>query len=144
VREEKTKKIGDHEYLVRQLPAMKAQRLFVRLSKLVGPALAELTSGGKEGLKPAAMAILTQLNEADVEDITKQMIEMSEVDNKPMKLTFDVHFRGKHADLWQWLLFALEVQFEDFFGVLRDLFESSVAEQASKSPSTSGGQSGGS
>jgi hypothetical protein len=145
VREEKSKKIGNHEYVVRQLPATKAQRLFVRLTKLAGPAIAEITSGGKAGIKTAAALIFGQLNESDVEDITKQMAAMSEVDNKPLDKVFEVHFTGKHSELWQWLLFALEVQYQDFFDVLLNLFkqeEARAAEESSPSQTTSGGQPG--
>ncbi len=144
MREEKSRKIGNHEYVVRQLPATKAQRLFVRLTKIVGPAIAEM-AGGKAGLKGAALFIFGQLNEADVEDITKQMAAMSEVDNKPLDKVFEVHFTGKHAELWQWLTFALEVQYQDFFDVLLNLFnkeEERAAADPSQSPSTSGGQHG--
>jgi hypothetical protein len=142
VREEQTKEIGASTYLVRQLPATQAQRLFVRLSKLVGPAIAELTTGGKDGLKGAAMHVLGGLEPSDVEDITKQMAKMSEVDNKPLDKIFDVHFTGKQAELWQWLLFALEVQYKDFFDVLRGLFAEAAVGSGSTSPSISGGQPG--
>ncbi len=144
MREEKTKQIGASTYMVRQLPATQAQRLFVRLSKLVGPAIAELTGNGKAGIKTAAVHVFAQLNESDVEDITKQMAKMSEADGKPLHLIFDHHFTGKHAELWQWLLFSLEVQYQDFFDVLRGLFDDAGAAQASASPITSGGQPGGS
>lgn len=141
MREENTKQIGGSTYVVRQLPATQAQRLFVRLTKLLGPGVAELTKG-KTGMRPAALSVLSQLNESDVEDITKQMAKMSEVDNKPLHLIFETHFTGKHADLWQWLLFALEVQFKDFFDVLRGLFAGLGAAPESESPNTSGGQPG--
>lgn len=130
MREEKTKQIGSHSYLVRQLPATQAQRLFVRLSKLVGPALAEVTNGGAAGLKGAAMQLFSQLNEQDVEDITKQMAKMSEVDGRQLSACFDVHFTGLHSELWQWLMFALEVQFQDFFDVVIGALSAGQAGQA--------------
>jgi hypothetical protein len=129
---------------VRQLPATQAQKLFVRLSKLVGPAIAELTGNGKAGIKTAAANLFDKLSENDVEEITKQMAKMSEADGKPLHLVFETHFKGRHADLWKWLLFSLEVQFQDFFDVLRDMFEGQEAAAASDStsPTTSGGQPG--
>lgn len=144
MREEKSKAIGAHTYLVRQLSVTPAQRLFVRVSKLIGPALVAAAAEGKAGLGTAAAQFFDKLNEDEIELITQQMAGVSEVDGKPMKGCFELHFsKCGQKELWQWLLFALEVQFGDFFDELLGSMKGDLAAAASSMfPSTSGGQPG--
>lgn len=144
MKEEKTKVIGENTYLVRQLSVTPAQRLFVRVSKLIGPALALAASEGKKGLGAAASEFFARLSEDEVEMITQQMAAVSEVNGKPMKACFELHFsKAGPKELWTWLLFALEVQFGDFFDeLLGDMKSDLAAGVSSMFPSNSGGQSG--
>ncbi len=144
MKEEKSKAIEGHTYLVRQLSVTPAQKLFVRVSKLVGPALTLAAAEGRKGLGAAASEFFAKLSEDEIELITQQMASVSEVDGKPMKACFELHFsKAGQKALWLWLLFALEVQFGDFFDdLLGDMKKDLAAGVSSMFPGTSGGQSG--
>lgn len=148
--ESKTKQIGDHVYLVRQLPATQAHKLLLRIGKVLGPAL----GGGLEsvqsfeldaakGIGKAISELFERATPDEVDAIVKAFADYSEVDGKPLKTMFDLHFAGKLSDMYRWLAFALEANYSDFFGVFKQA-GGALAQAAARfqSPSTSSGQPG--
>jgi hypothetical protein len=142
-----SKEIDEHNYLVRPLGAFPAQRLLVRIGKIVAP-----MAGGFKGLDsemdlgPAISRFFEAATPDEVEGIIKELAKNTEVDGKALSPVFDIHFRGKLLSMYKWAAFALEVNYSDFFGGLGGL--ASVVEMAkaslSKRPSTSSGPVGGS
>jgi hypothetical protein len=152
VLESKEKQIGEHTYLARQLPATKAHKLLIRIGKILGPAI----GGGLDGVKGsfkddaagaigrAVSGLFERATPDEVDAILKEFVEYSEVDGKPLKSCFDLHFAGKLADMYLWFAFALEVNYSDFFGGFKQASAALVAAVTDrlKPPSTSSGQPG--
>lgn len=133
--EAKEKVIDGVSYKVHQLGARKALRMLQRIIKIVGPGIATGIQGvdgqggfqamaemdiGKLALGQAVKELADRLDEAVVDGIVDELAQVTVVvkgDKQPaLSAIFDLHFAGKMKQLFQWLLFALEVQFGDFFG----------------------------
>ncbi len=131
-----TRLIGEYEYEVTQLDAVRARRVFLKLSQLVAPVFAEVaaaraTSDGKdEGQTQAAFitAIAKLSNSMTPEDLdffcdqfaSSTCVVMSDDGGKRRapKLTEiqKLHFIGERfTDQFAWLAFCLEVNFSSFF-----------------------------
>lgn len=145
MRLEKEKTIGSCTYRVRQLGPTPAIGLLLDVLHVAGPAFGKLADsiGARKGesfaLKdvldralPAdtfarvVEAFLAGADEARVQKSIKTLADATEV-LKPggggyQKLSpiYENHFCGDASlvDLFGWLLFALEVQYSDFFGLL--------------------------
>ncbi len=165
----KSKVINGRKYDVGMLPATSGWALYLELLKMLGPALgAAAQNGGLKMPKGGGLASLLNadldvgrmlgaavaelgrnLNTPGVMDITAKMASVSFIDGKPLGPMFDAYFGGKYAELSQWLLFALGVNFGDFFDWsslerLGSEYLARPAAEASASPSTFTGPSGGS
>lgn len=129
--EERT--IGGSAYKVTQLGASAGMQLMVRLTKVLGPVLGELTRGMGEGetdlmsvrgdaLAGALQQLGEKLNYEDLDYVCETLgafTEVSNGDGKWLRLKRDireVHFAGNYGDLFRWLGFALEVNYASFFG----------------------------
>lgn len=141
--ETSSKEIGSRgfTYHVTQLPSKKARNTLVRLVRIFGPVLGRLVEGyqGTKGKKATAAAVLdavdgasvssalselaARLTEAELDHACTVFGEYTEIssDEDPesrKKLTTqaqELHFAGNTAELFEWLGFALEVNFSDFF-----------------------------
>lgn len=143
----KSKEIDEHTYTVSPLGAFPAQRLLVRIGKIIAP-----LAGGFKGLDqemdlgPAIGRLFEVATPDEIEFIIKELAKNSQVDGKLLSTVFDIHFRGKLLTMYKWAAFALEVNYSDFFGGLGGL--ANVVELAkaslSKRQITSSGPSGGS
>ena len=117
----------------RQLTPMRAYRLLSKLGKLAGPIAKALTPGAIERVKagdygaaiPIAMSVFIELkdeeNEALALDILRgTAVKMSE-GNQPKLLQIDssakidIAFQGNLKAMLGAMLFALEVNYRDFF-----------------------------
>ena len=129
-----SKVIRGDEYIVTQFKATKALRVLTELGRIVGPSLALLATDSKSGdpedisqdVVSLALEALVQRADVDVVDrLIKTLAESTQVQiegqNKRSKLpdVFDIHFAGADLPkLFEWLRFALEVHFADFFDYL--------------------------
>lgn len=134
------KMIGEYEYAVTQLDAVKGSRVFTRLTKILAPAIVGLSSASTQikGTKPADVDDVTgskmfealgklaeNLTEADVDFFrecfaasTDVMItdEQTGKQRSPKLSTiFGLHFAGKYDEMIEWLVFCFEVNFGSFF-----------------------------
>ena len=149
---------------VQALPVFAGQRLFVRLLKAVGssigPALASLASSGSKGLGDIDLAqhlptMFSALSPEELEGITRELLTGAVLDphGKPQDLlsVADIVFQGSVLTLLKCAMFAVEVNFGDFRGIVVGMLDDARRKAQSKeSPSmgSSGlqtsGQSGGS
>jgi hypothetical protein len=128
------KEIGGRRYYVTQLGAKKGRQALARLVKVLGPVMAHVVSDAKPGaamrsisgdaLKGALLELSERISEADLTYFCETFGEYTEVElegGKRPRLTMemqDLHFAGKYGEMLQWLAFAAEVNFADFFGAL--------------------------
>lgn len=104
----------------------KARRIFVRLTKIAGPAMAKAAPQGASDLADA-MAVLTEkVSDADLEDLAETFGDCTRFsqdgDAWPFlnKANREALFSGGRLMLFfQWLAFALEVNYSDFFEWLK-------------------------
>jgi hypothetical protein len=122
-----SKIIGDTEYAVTQLDAIRARRVFLRLAKLLAPLAAELGDTDKgvsnEKLFRALAGAVRAATDEDVDYFCDQFAAATDVvqGSKSPKLStiFALHFVGdRFADMFDWLLFCFEVNFGSFFDKL--------------------------
>lgn len=142
--------IDGQTFSVTQLPAMRALKMLSRLVRTLGPAAARLMDGaasaggalgsGLGGLAQMNVAALGQavtvlterLTEAELESITRELLETATVDGRLLMPSFDLTMQGRMGPVLQLLAFALEVNYGSFFGVLA---ASATAEAARASSS---------
>jgi len=156
--------IDGYTVQVQALPVFAGQRLFVRLLKTVGssigPALAALASSGSKGLGDIDLsqhlpAMFSALSPDEMEAITRELLTGAVLDphGKPQNLlsVCDIVFQGSVLTLLKCAMFAVEVNFGDFRGIVVGMLDDARRKAQSKeSPSmgSSGlqtsGQSGGS
>lgn len=125
------RRLGTTNYKVTQLGASAGMQLLVRLTKVLGPSVGELTkTGGAANILDArgdavAGAIaelaknLTYEDLAHTCDVLGEFTEVGLEGGKWIRLNRDnreLHFAGNYGELMRWLVFALEVNFGSFFG----------------------------
>lgn len=121
--EASTKRIGETNYKVTQLRAVKGRRLLVKLLKALGPA-ATAIQDAKDGNVGALLGKLTgSLDEDLVDELCDTFAGCTEFDLGNGKWIglgetgqFDLRFAGKYGDMVKWLTFALEVNYGSFLG----------------------------
>lgn len=98
--------IGDDTLEVTQLGAIKGRAVFVRVLKVIGPALTGKDMAG----------IFAGLNEEDVTYLCDAFAPMTLVKGKgQLDKIFDVYFAGRFLEMFQWLAFCIELNFASFF-----------------------------
>lgn len=123
-----TKIINDTTYIVQQLNALKALQIQAKLLKILGPALGELkgskiTKGDvKDKVTSAIFSLIEKFDDDIVVNLITSLFEENvfyELDNQPVKVSFDIHFSGKITEMWQVAIFVLEVNFGELMGKLK-------------------------
>ena len=138
----KRKTIDGVEYEVRMLSATRATKLLVKLGKMLGPAFVEIAKG-EGGLDReidgalfagAVSALFASADPDEVDAILKELAEVTLADGKGLRPIYDIHFAGKIGRLMKWAAFALQVQYEDFFGALGSVLAEAGLSSAMESP----------
>lgn len=128
--EERT--IGGREYRIQMLHVAAGRSVFVRMAKILGPALKELTDGvptvghllegnvSADAVGRALSKLIEDATEKDLKFLGDHLSKVTYVDvDGDWKLLTDrvqdTLFRGKLSEYFAWLLTALEVNFSDFF-----------------------------
>lgn len=136
------RRIGDVTYRVTQLGVTPGKKLLVRLVKLIGPVIAKGADGASEsvslrgpGLARMILEFCERLTLEDLDEfcsVLSAQTEYSVGDGRwlVLKNQFELHFAGKYDELFQWLAFALEVQFGGFFSVLGGLRDRHASQEA--------------
>jgi hypothetical protein len=131
----KTKKIGEHNYTVHMIDPLDAVDITVELSNAVAPSVESLASVVKKtgidkildekvensaAIGAAIGAFLKQLERSKVRELISILAPVTVVEGKgKLDQIFSEHFRGKPGAIYQWLGFAMQVNFADFFDWLR-------------------------
>lgn len=107
-----TKEIDGKTYTVYPLGAKKGSKLLAALNKVVGAA----AGGGVKGIFEALDdAMVTRLIDELAPTTT---VDLGEGKSPRLDSIFDLHFRSNYGAMLEWLLFALEVNFETFYAAL--------------------------
>ena len=137
-----SRQIGAYTYEVTQMPGRQAFRVFTRLTKMIGPALAELLGKGGGDMKqlldtnvgtlvPALTVFCDSLSEQEVDALIDTFSEHTKVKGPniskaaPMSEMFDVVFAGQPGNIIAWLAFSIEVNYRDFLGGLQQSVQGS-------------------
>ena len=125
----KEKTINNVVYVVTQFPARRALRLKTRLLKLVAPSLVAALGEAKDlnsimgmnlnakALKEAVAILMDRLEVAEVEDVIISLFASTRRDNKELTIAeFDTVFAGNFGEMYEALMFVLEVNFGSFLG----------------------------
>ena len=131
--ETKEKAIGQSNYMVTQMPAMRAVRMQARLLKLLGPSFAAMVASdasNPDSCLPAAVSMLVdKLDEKTFETLVLDLMQGVRKDGVELtKQSIDLDFAGRLNDLFLVMQFVLEVNFSDFFqegGIIAELINSS-------------------
>lgn len=152
-----TTTINGHQYEVTQLPYSQGKSLLVRLFKVLGPTFARLVAGAPSindknladlqvsevvpALASAADQLAQDLSEEDLDATVGALGEFSYVlegkTRHQLKADFlEFHFAGNYTELFQWLAFALRVNYLGFLKGrgLGDMLARAQAVTPSQSP----------
>lgn len=115
---------------VTQLGFAQGRRLFLKVSRLLGPALAGLAKGPVNdlALASAVQSALATISDEDLEDISETLGTVTRFSTDGIKNPFlnranrETLFAGAiFSRFVPWIVFALEVQFADFSDALKGL-----------------------
>lgn len=147
-----SKEIKGHQYVVRMLDPLVANDLLIDIGEIIGPAVgAFVASEGKDDKTNAAMihegigGLFRRIDKDKMRatlDALAKVTDVSKGDKVPrLDTIFSVHFRGRLGAMHEWFVFALGVQFADFFDSIKPVIdrvkEKIAAAAASPSPDTS-------
>lgn len=149
-----SKEIKGHRYTVRMLDPLVANDLLIDIGEIIGPAIgAFVASEGKDHKTNADMihegigGLFRRLSKEKMRETLDELAKVTDVrvkgDKEPtLDSIFTVHFRGRVGAMHEWFVFALGVQFADFFDSIQpaiDRVKELVSAAASTSPITSSG-----
>lgn len=143
---QQTKEIDGEAYTASLMDAETALEIFERVMKLVGPAAfealahakdlpADLSGGGLEKLSvlaPVVRVLLGGAGKGEVAGLVKDLCgccTVAAAGGKDVHLSkvFAVHFQGRTLTTFKVALFALQVNYSDFFGGLGGLMAAAAA-----------------
>lgn len=120
--EAKTEQVGEILFTYRPMTATPSLRLFTKISKLLGPAIAAGQSG--DSTANIVTALLANVGENDIENILKAFAAQSEAqlpgeNSKPLLPQFELFFMDL-SRVFSFLMFAVKAQFGgNFTGALQ-------------------------
>lgn len=127
-----TKQIGDrgYSYTVEQFGARQGGRVLIRLAKMLGKPIGDAVSAGNEldvqTIGRLLAGLSASVNEADYDYLCDVFLAKTHVSGGdygarivPLSTggMFDLHFGGAYAELGEWILFAVEVNYGSFLAV---------------------------
>jgi hypothetical protein len=125
------KLIGEHTYRVTQVPFKSARKVLLILGRVLTPAVEQLGSSAKGGqvdlmsldlstIGAALSSIFNLLSEKDLDYVTDVLAKQTTVvkgdAEPPLHGIINIHFTEFFGEYTPWLVFALKVNFADFFG----------------------------
>lgn len=160
-----TREIRGTTFTVTQLTATRSLKLLNKIGKVLGPSLAHLGRAVEDGggdirsadvdfgeIGSAAAALFEKLSDdALFDSITRELLAGVTVQSKdgivPLfagasTATFDAVFADHPTDAYRLMLFALEVNYRDFFGAIAGLKDRAVAMVAARVAPPAPGPSG--
>lgn len=134
--EPQTKTIDGFHFTVSQLPGTRGLRVFARILKMLGKgaskALGAAQAGGDVVANAAVLELLSNVDDADLEFVAKQLLEVAVVASPEgsgcpsgnVANNFDQLFQGRLDLLMKALFFAMQVNYGSF---LKGLVTSAAA-----------------
>lgn len=124
--EPQSKVIGGVTYEVYPLGFGQARSLFVRLFRVAGPAVAQTVMAAAQGgglgdlgdkdVMTAVEAMADRLTEEDFKYVCDVLANQTMVSGAgKLSEVEENHWRGRFAEMFQWLGFALQVNYAGFF-----------------------------
>ena len=150
--ESKTKVIGDYKFEVFKLNPLDANGILIDIAQTIGPALGStigtvVEAGGVDELLDSDMGskdvsavignLVSGLSKERVNAMILTLAKSTHCNGKQLSDTMDIVFRGDLPLMYEWLAFALKVNFENFTKWLGGAV-GGIVPALSKSPSTSG------
>lgn len=144
-----TRDIDDITFRVEQLDVKTARAVFIRLTHLLGPSLAELGKLAGDGSildvdHTAALGVISKLlasaTEEDLEYLVQVFMKKSKFkmpEATGLVPLVDIAFTGRLLTMFKWLAFAIEVNYADFFDVFRRIKIPTFLNGKAQSPSNS-------
>lgn len=141
--------IGGRTISVGTIPPKNAIKVQLVIGKVCGEALFRSVATAKDEkdmISTASVAIGTMMSRMDADELIATMetvFEFVTIDGKRVMMEQD--FNGRNLEMWQVFIFALRVNFRDFFPetLLASIRAKMAALSKSSSPQTSTGTSGG-
>lgn len=127
-----TREIDGMQFMVTGLPAWQSMKMLTRIGRILGPSLAKMVGSKRVGasimdieldgaqIGQAVELLFEKLTEAELESISKKLLENSFVDPgdgkglRPLLPVFDDVMAGKTFTIFKLLKFAFEVNYSDF------------------------------
>lgn len=113
---QRTVTINGEEYMLSTFPAGKGLKLLKQLTKLVGPAFAEMLKGGDEQVDAMSMALeklFDNLDSVDVESLIKELVTCATKGS--VAINFDMEFSGEYDKLFELVREAVEFNYGNVF-----------------------------
>jgi hypothetical protein len=118
--------IDGQTYTVYPLDPLTANDILIDLGHVIGPSLGALASASDQGepgsqlINEAIGGLFKRIEKEKMREIIDRLSKVTEVATDGGKVPqlstiFVLHFKGRIGALYQWLWFALKVQFKDFF-----------------------------
>jgi hypothetical protein len=140
--------IGDTTYEIQTFGTKKGQAVLLRLFKTLGPAAAEITSRGFDGIGQALVLASTNTSDADLTFVLDSLAEQTTVylpttttagsGAVGIKLSdlYDNHFAGRWDEWALWIGWGVRVNFQSFFsgkafGAILEKFAQAASESES-------------
>ncbi len=121
--------LGDRAFITSPLPADKALRVLTRLTKLVGETVLQIASNGSAALDNVGeevftFAVQTLVERLDEEEVNKTVVQLltgmrCQGHEEDVSKIWPSLFAGSIMDLFKVLQYSLEINYSDFFDVLR-------------------------
>ncbi len=137
-------------YKVAPLDPFVANDILIDIGHVLGPSIGALAAIDEGAPDPAALneaigGLFQRLEKDTMRSLIGTLAEVTEVcvgggrDAPQLNNIMTLHFRGKLGTMYQWLWFALKVQFEDFFALAAPAIAraGALVGAASDSPDTS-------
>lgn len=123
-----TKTIGSNKFEVFMLSPLDAQDVLIDIGHILAPAIGKAAQAiGKADvtspldldiddprISAGVAALLQGITKAKMRELIATMAGVSRCDGVPLDQTMEIVFRGNLALMYQWLWFALEVNFKNF------------------------------
>lgn len=114
---QKTVVVNGDEFMLSTFPAGKGLKLLKQLTRLVGPAFAEMLKGSEEGQTDAMSLALEKLfdnlDEVDVETLVKELV--TSATKASVTINFDMEFSGAYDTLFELVREIVEFNFGNVF-----------------------------
>lgn len=113
-------------YKVTQFGALEGQRVLLRLSKMIGPAIGRAANGPNANVEVGVVLeeAFSSLDDAMVEELAERLARATTFTEdgkawKPLDKHYDDFFAGNYVELMRWFRGALEVNYKDFLAELK-------------------------